>query len=132
MFNLDAAMAGVTFPYEWDDDYVPRVGLVPRAGSAADTVWIEVDPCYVFHPLNAYDDDDGTVVIDLVRHPSMFRSVKNGPDEGTPVLERWIIDPAGGKVSTELLDDHAQEFPRADERLAGQRHRYGYAHGGQR
>jgi carotenoid cleavage dioxygenase len=129
VFNLERAMAGIPLPYEWDDDYVPRVGLMPRAGTAADTVWIEVDPCYVFHSLNAYDEDDGTVVIDLVRHPSMFRSVKNGPDEGTPVLERWVIDPAGGKVSTEVLDDHAQEFPRADERLAALPHRYGYSTG---
>ena len=30
--------------------------------SAADIRWFEVDPCYVFHPLNAYDAADGTVV----------------------------------------------------------------------
>jgi carotenoid cleavage dioxygenase-like enzyme len=128
VFNLERAMAGVALPYEWDEDYVPRVGLMPRAGSGADTVWVEVDPCYVFHPLNAYDEN-GTVVVDLVKHPSMFRSVKNGPHEGTPVLERWVVDPVAGKVSTQLLDDRPQEFPRADERLAGLPHRYGYALG---
>lgn len=42
----------------------------------------------MFHPLNAFDADDGTVVVDVVRHPSMFRTVHDGPDEGTPVLER--------------------------------------------
>jgi carotenoid cleavage oxygenase len=134
VFDLDAAMNGAGFPYRWDDDYTPRVGLVPRSAdspeaAAAATTWVEVDPCYVFHPLNAYDADDGTVVIDVVRHPSMFRTVRNGPDEGTPVLERWVIDPAAGKVTTELLDDHAQEFPRADERLAGLPHRFGYSLG---
>ena len=129
VFNLEKAMTGTRFPYEWDDDYTPRIGLLPRDGSGADTVWTEIDPCYVFHPLNAFDADDGTVVIDVVKHPSMFRTVKNGPDEGAPVLERWVIDAEGGKVTTELLDDHAQEFPRADERLAGLRHRYGYATG---
>jgi carotenoid cleavage dioxygenase-like enzyme len=129
LFNLEKAMNGARFPYEWDDDYTPRVGLLPRGGSGADTAWVEIDPCYVFHPLNAFDAEDGTVVIDVVKHPSMFRTVKNGPDDGTPVLERWVIDAEAGKVSTELLDDHAQEFPRADERLAGLRHRYGYATG---
>jgi len=134
VFDLELAMNGVRFPYVWDDDYTPRVGLVPRhvdtaERATAETTWIEVDPCYVFHPLNAYDATDGTVVVDLVRHPSMFRTVKNGPDEGTPVLERWVIDPVAGKVATELLDGRAQEFPRADERLAGREHRYGYALG---
>ena len=60
----------------------PASGLMPRAGSGGDTVWVEVDPCYVFHPLNAYDADDGTVVIDLVRHPSMFRAVQERPRRG--------------------------------------------------
>jgi carotenoid cleavage dioxygenase-like enzyme len=129
LFNLEKAMSGVRIPYEWDDDYTPRVGLVPRAGTAAETIWVEVDPCYVFHPLNAYDAEDGKVVVDLVRHPSMFRTVKNGPDEGVPVLERWVIDPVTGKVGTELIDGRSQEFPRADERLAGQRHRFGYSLG---
>jgi carotenoid cleavage dioxygenase len=32
-------------------------------------------------------------------------------------------------VSTEVIDDRGQEFPRGDERLAGRRHRYGYALG---
>ena len=109
-------MAGTRFPYQWDDDYTPRVGLVPRRAetaeqAAADTRWIEVDPCYVFHPLNAYDADDGTIVIDVVRHPSMFRTVRNGPDEGPSVLERWIIDPVAGKVTTEVVDGRPQEFP---------------------
>ena len=130
LFNLESAMSGATLPYRWDDEYTPRVGLVPRAGKAEDTIWIEVDPCYIFHALNAYDDEDGTIVVDLVRHPAMFRTITSGPDEGTPVLERWRLDPVSRSVSTSVLDDRAQEFPRADERLAGQRHRYGYCLGG--
>ncbi len=45
------------------------------------------------------------------------------------MLERWVIDPVAGTVATELLDDHAQEFPRADERVAGLQHRFGYSLG---
>jgi carotenoid cleavage dioxygenase-like enzyme len=80
----------------------------------------------VFHTLNAYEAD-GTVVIDLVRHPRMFATVLNGPDEGDPVFERWTVDLGEGSVTTETLDDRPQEFPRLDERLTGRRHRYGYA-----
>jgi carotenoid cleavage oxygenase len=131
VFDQDAALAGRSLPYAWDDDYTPRVGLLPRAGTADDTVWIEVDPCYVFHPLNAYDDAQGRVVVDLVRHPSMFRAAddSNSLEGGRPRLERWTLDPATRTVATEIIDDRAQEFPRADERLATVAHRYGYAMG---
>jgi carotenoid cleavage oxygenase len=128
VFNLERATAGAQLPYGWDDSYTPRVGLLPRAGTAADTTWIEIDPCYVFHPLNAYDDGD-RVVIDVVRHPSMFRTDLLGPNEGTPTLERWVIDPAASTVARSEVDGRGQEFPRVDERLAGRRHRYGYSLG---
>ena len=128
VFDLEAAMAGTSLPYAWDDDYTPRIGLLPRAGTAADTIWIEVDPCYVFHPLNAFDEGD-TLVIDLVRHPAMFRTDRLGPDDGIPTLERWTVDPSTGHVDRAEIDGRAQEFPRADERLAGRRHRFGYSLG---
>jgi carotenoid cleavage dioxygenase len=115
------------FPARWDPDYPARVGLMPRIGGDADVVWIDIDPCYVFHPVNAYDDADGNVVIDVVRYPDMFATDLFGPgaNAGT-TLDRWTIDPAAGTVATERLDDTSQEFPRIDERLTGQPHRYGY------
>jgi carotenoid cleavage dioxygenase len=120
-------MAGSTppFPYRWDPGYPARVGIMPRDGGAAEVRWFEIEPCYVFHPLNAYDDGD-RIVVDVVRHPRMFDAQPLGPDEGPPTLDRWTIDRAAGKVSEERLDDRGQEFPRIDERLVGRRHRYGY------
>jgi carotenoid cleavage dioxygenase len=125
-FNLEAAAAGERFPYRWDPGHPPRVGLLPLDGSADDVRWLEAPPCYVFHTLNAYEAD-GRVVIDLVRHPRMFATALNGPNEGDPVLERWSLDLAAGTLTTDTLDDRPQEFPRLDERLTGRRHRYGYA-----
>jgi carotenoid cleavage dioxygenase len=100
-FNLEAAMSGGIFPYMWNPDYGSRVGLIPREGEAKDVQWFDVDLCYVFHPLNAYDLPDGRVVLDLVRHPKMFATDLLGPNEGTPTLERWTIDPSAGKVIEE-------------------------------
>jgi carotenoid cleavage dioxygenase len=57
----------------------------------------------------------------------MFDTDKQGPNEGTPTLERWTVDPSAGKVLEERLDDRGEEFPRVDERVVGRRHRYGYA-----
>ena len=126
VFNVDMAMGGSTFPYAWDPDHQPRIGLLPRDGTAADVRWFDVEPCYVFHPMNAYDEGD-KVIIDVARHPKMFERNKLGPDEGAPTLDRWTVDLTGGKVLEERLDDRGQEFPRVDERLVGRRHRYGYS-----
>jgi carotenoid cleavage oxygenase len=113
------------FPYSWNPKYPARVGVMPRDGGNADVSWFEVEPCYVFHPMNAYDDGD-TIVLDVVRHPKMFDTNHLGPDEGPPTLDRWTVDLADGKVRESRVDDRAQEFPRVDERLVGKRHRYGY------
>ncbi len=127
-FSMDAVADGARFPYRWNPDHAPRVGLLPLDGAAEDVRWFEAPSCYVFHTLNAYEAD-GTVVVDVVRHPRMFATTFNGPDEGAAVLERWTLDLASGAVKTETLDDRPQEFPRIDERLTGRRHRYGYAAG---
>lgn len=114
------------FPYAWNPRYPARVGVMPREGGDADVRWFDVEPCYVFHPMNAYDEGD-TIVVDVVRHPKMFDTERLGPDEGPPTLDRWIVDLADGKVRESRIDDRGQEFPRVDERLVGKRHRYGYA-----
>ena len=114
------------FPYSWNPRYPARVGVMPREGGNADVRWFDVEPCYVFHPMNAYDSDD-SIVLDVVRHPKIFDTDRRGPNEGPPTLERWTIDLADGKVRESRVDDRGQEFPRVDERLVGKRHRYGYA-----
>ncbi|WP_370947773.1 carotenoid oxygenase family protein [Amycolatopsis sp. cg5] len=116
------------FPYSWKQSYPARIGVMPREGSASDVRWFDVEPCYVFHPMNAYDDGD-KIVLDVIRHPKMFDRDHTGPNEGPPTLDRWTVDLAAGKVIEERLDDRGQEFPRVDERLVGSRHRYGYSVG---
>lgn len=129
VFNLDMAMSGIRFPYHWDNTYQARIGLLPREGSAGDIRWCEIDSCYIFHPMNAYDAPDGTVVLNAVRHDRMFSSELRGPSEGPPSLDQWILNPVTGAAKHQLLDDRPQEFPRIDERLVGQHNRFGYSAG---
>lgn len=124
-FDTEAAMGGSVFPYAWNNDYGARVGVMPRAGTDADTRWFEIEPCYVFHPLNAYDDGN-SVVLDVARHPRMFDGDRLGPNDGPPTLWRWTVDLGSGVVKEEQLSDRPQEFPRVDERFVSLRHRYGY------
>jgi carotenoid cleavage dioxygenase-like enzyme len=123
VFDLELALAG-TIPYRWSDEYGARVGVMPRSGTSADIRWLEVEPCYVFHPLNAYDDERGGVVLDVVRYPELWRAEFAGPPGS---LHRWRIDVAAGRVGEGPLDDRPIEFPRLDERRVGLPHRYGYA-----
>jgi carotenoid cleavage oxygenase len=127
---LDRAIpANGRMPYHWDPRYPARVGVMPREGGADDVRWFDIEPCYVFHPLNAYDCTGATgdtVVLDVVRHPKMFATDPHGPNEGQTTLDRWTVDLATGRVRETRLDDHPQEFPQVDERLTGKRHRYGY------
>jgi carotenoid cleavage dioxygenase len=115
-------------PYRWDPKYPARVGVMPRNGGNADVRWFEVEPCYVFHSMNAYDDGDA-IVLDVVRHPKMFDTELRGPADGPPTLDRWTVDLADGKVRESRFDDRGQEFPRIDERRLSKRHRFGYAAG---
>jgi carotenoid cleavage dioxygenase len=122
-FDLEKAMAGEV-PIGWDDSYGARIGIVPRFGTDADVQWFEVDPCYVFHPLNAFVD--GTrVVCDVGRHAYMWR---DSMDDFAPCyLHRWTFDLAAGTVCEEQLDDVSHAFPRVDDRVVGLQHRYGWA-----
>lgn len=125
-FDPSVLEAGGSFPYVWHPEYGSRMGLIPRDGEASDVRWFEVEPCYVFHPLNAYEVGDDQVVLDAVRHERVFDADRNGLTEGNPVLTRWTFDLAGGSVKEEQLDDRFIEFPRMDERRIGSANRYGY------
>lgn len=125
VFDLELALQN-RLPYRWSDDYGARLGVMPRGGGNADVRWFPIQPCYVFHPLNAYDDG-AAVVMDVARYPELWR---DGPEGGGAAsLWRWTVDLAAGRAGERQLDDRAIEFPRADDRRGGLRHRYGYASG---
>ncbi len=128
-FDLDVAMEGSGLPYRWQNDAPSRIGVMPLEGGADDVRWCDVDPCWIFHPMNAFDRSDGTIQVDVSRHESVFNRIVNGPNEGPPTLDRWILDPATGVTKEERLDDRNQEFPRIDERRVGKEAQFGYTVG---
>lgn len=128
VFNIDAAMSGASLPYHWDHNYQARIGLLPREGNGEDVKWIDIEPCYIFHPMNAYDDGD-EVVLDAARHEKMFDRERRGPSEGPPTLDRWRLNTVTGTHTCERIDDRPQEFPRINESLIGLRNQYGYCAG---
>ena len=87
--------------------------------------WFDVEPCYVFHPMNAYDEGD-TIVLDVDTPPQDVRYRPPRPARWTADAGPLDLDLAVGKVRESRFDDRGQEFPRIDERLIGKRHPYGY------
>ena len=76
--------------------------------------------------MNGYEDDQGRVVLLVIRHDKMFSNDMRGPSDGIPTFDRWIIDPKKTKVKEERLDDSPQEFPRINDLLIGKPFHYGY------
>lgn len=123
-FSVARALKGFRFPYAWNPEHLARVGVLGLDAPGSSIRWVEVDPCYVFHPANAFEEADGTIHVDVVVHASMFADSTMGPDSPDTRLERWTIPARGGRVDRRVIDGEAQEFPRVDERLTGRRHRY--------
>ena len=114
-------MATTGLPILWDESYGARLGVMPRNGGNDDVVWYEINPCYVFHPLNAYESGD-KIVIDVCRMDDTMKPGSSAP----PMLYRWVIDQASGRVTETQLDDRVVDFPRVSDEVVGLKHQYGY------
>ncbi len=123
-FSIHALIGGQRFPYRWNPAHRARVGLLPRYGSGDEVIWHEVDPCYVFHVGNSFEDDAGQVIIDLCAYETTFDGDMPGPYGKSLGLERWTVGGPGGVVIRETLEASAQEFPRPDERFFTKSYRY--------
>jgi carotenoid cleavage dioxygenase len=122
VFDLEMAMRG-EMPIHWSDSYPARLGVMPRNGHDADVTWYDIDPCYVFHPMNAYEDG-ALIVLDVARLDHVWRD--SPMDFPEPSLYRWTIDTSTGRVRQEQIDDLPAEFPRVADSVVGLEHRYGY------
>jgi carotenoid cleavage dioxygenase len=126
IFDLEKAMTGAPgMPYNWTPQYGARLGVLRRDDPYGAVRWFDIEPCYVFHTLNAHDSADGN---HLVLYAVRYASLADGVDTNAPShLFRWTVDLTTGTVSEHQLDDRTVEFPRIDDRLAGLPADYGYA-----
>ena len=129
--SLERAMGGKP-AYAWEPSKPAYVGVMKRDTDVSTIRWFECDPCYVFHPMNAYETDD-TIVGDVMQYDAapLFPDPDGrpgDPDKASARLTRWTFDLAANTncFRREPIDDLAGEFPRFDERLAGLDYRHGY------
>jgi carotenoid cleavage dioxygenase len=127
--SMERAMNGLP-PFAWEPEKGAYVGVM-RRDAGVDTIrWFQTDPCYVFHPMNMWEE--GTrIVIDVMQYPNAPLFPNADGSQGKPAaarLVRWTLDLAGDTdtIKQQPLDDLAGEFPRFDERHAGLAYRHGY------
>ncbi len=130
VFDMELAMSG-GMPIRWSDDYPARFGVMPRDGVDADVQWFDIEPCYVFHTLNAYDDGDEVVmhgcrIKELWRDNADIGDPATATDDSSPLMWEWRLDRASGAVSERQLDEQPSEFPRVPDSRVGLTSRYGY------
>lgn len=119
-------------PIRWEPELGTKIGVMPRNGGNTDVRWFETDPCFVFHPMNAYTERN-CVIADVCRFNRLplFDGVEKRDRDNidSARLTRWTLDLRSGAVKETALDESPVEFPRLDERFAGRPYRYGYTGG---
>ncbi|MCC5951279.1 MAG: carotenoid oxygenase family protein [Acidimicrobiia bacterium] len=124
LFDLDVAIAGGGMPFSWQPDYGGRIGILPFGAEGEDIRWVEIDPCYVFHGINAHRNGDD-VVLDVCRMDSMFDD-SSAPNASA--LHRWTVDTSGEQLSftDERLDENDLDLPTVDRRFTGRPTRHAW------
>jgi len=127
--SLQRAMSGKP-AFAWEPDKGSHIGVMRRDGDVNSIRWFTTDPCYVFHPMNMWEDGD-KIYADVMQYANapLFPNADGSP--GKPAgarLVRWTFDLLDNTntIKQEKLDDMTGEFPRLDERFAGLAYRHGY------
>lgn len=118
----------------YNRDLPSRFAVVPRYGATEDVRWFEAEPCYIYHTINAWEQD-GKIVMDVcrTRQPRPPARPLTGPLAS--VLEylrldaqwyRYTFDLGNGSTREEPLDDLNTEFPVINTTRLGRPSRYGY------
>jgi len=111
-----------------------RFGVVPRTGRGDQIKWFDVEPCYIYHVVNCWEDGD-----EVVMHAC--KMIANGlhPDpqygpyapmvavlalHAVPV--EWRLNMKTGAVKSRQLDDRLSEFPAINLDYASRPNRWSY------
>ena len=115
-------------PFGFKPEFGARLGVMPREGSNSDVKWFDIDPCYVFHPLNSYEEGNKIILYVCRQEEAMVGGFQDiyGGDTTVARLWKWTIDLELGVVKEEQIDDAPCDFPRVDDRRIGFKNDYGY------
>ena len=122
----------------WDPNTATKIGIMARDAGVETIRWFTGDPCYVYHPMNAYTSHEGgrtRIIADMMKYARvpLFPNA-DGSKATSDVLEnnadlvRWTfdLDSNSDSYTEEPLSDLGGEFPRLDERFTGLAYRHGF------
>jgi carotenoid cleavage dioxygenase len=125
VFHIENAAAGKPM-LAWEPEHGTKIGAMNR--HTGEVKWFHDDAFYVFHFLNAYEEN-GTLVVDGCRMTSLDMS-RESFGGNPPLPWRWNLKLSDSSMTQAQIDEVAGEFPRLNEGRAGLKHRYGYFAGG--
>ena len=69
-------------PFAWEPDKGSHVGVMARDAGVETIRWFTTDACYVFHPMNAWEEGD-TIFADVMEYPvaPLFPNADGSPPE---------------------------------------------------
>jgi carotenoid cleavage dioxygenase len=116
--------------FAWEPEKGSHVGVMRRDAGVETMRWFTTDACYMFHPMNMWEDGD-KIYVDLMQYEvaPLFPNADGSPGQKSGArLARWTFDLAANSntIKREYIDDLPGEFPRLDERRAGLAYRHGY------
>jgi carotenoid cleavage dioxygenase-like enzyme len=121
--------------FDWKPEATLKIGLVPRFKedgadiqtnyTSDDVVWLDVGtPHAIVHPLNAWEEDDGTVVMWTPMGDSFNMNIDDGANYF--YMAELRMDPVNRTITKMTIEDkYNVEFPRVREDFLGRFARYG-------
>lgn len=116
VFDVSGMFKGDGSVFQFRPERPSRLGLLPRlASSEAEVRWFPVQPGFVFHWCNAWEEGDDVVAVGCrMRRFSMLQTA-----EQRPTLWRWRLC-ADGRVEEGPLCDLEADFPQIHPDRTGQ------------
>lgn len=132
----DEAYAAGRVKLKFEESWPTRFGVIPRHGSVEDIRWVEFEPCYILHAINAWEEGDWLHMTGCRIKP--FTDADGSPDLQSIVtimgrhklnacLYRWSVNLATGETREGVIDDSWNaEFPTWNNSYMGSHMKYAY------
>lgn len=127
-FSLERLASGGQ-AFDWEPQNGARIGVLPRYAEGSEVRWLDVEPGYVFHVFNAWEESGGIMLEACVasRVAMLGDADRDDEDSDWARMHRYRLDLGSGKVEEGRVDETPLEMARVNESMTGTRTRYGYA-----
>ena len=111
-----------------------HVGILPRKGTAEDMKWFSAPNCFASHVMNAHNVGTKVHFDTPLAEGNMFPFFPDydggefEPQKAASRVTRWTMDMLGNSDEIQMtrLTEMVGEFPRIDDRFAGQEYEHGF------